>query len=252
LDFANERINKRRSEMQPENALRTPEDSAATPDSGVEARMADLATFTNGVVHDLRNPLNVIRTNIYLLRQRLTGDDPKATRAIDRIDDQVTAAMRLLEGYQAFYRSDAPTLQRVQVNEIIGNLEGALVLPEGIELVLSRGEDLPIVTADPQLLEAAVRALVRNAVEAMPAGGTLRIGAQSSEGSVSLVVEDTGAGIPEEVRTRAFEPLFTTRRAQAGLGLALVDKIARVHGGRARLDSAEGHGTRVAIELPAG
>lgn len=215
--------------------------------------MADLAAFTNGVVHDLRNPLNVIRTNIYLLRQRLGGDDlARVLKAVDRIDDQVTAAMRLLEGYQAFYRSDQPAMQRVQVNEVVASVASAPGLSPAHPLELEPEADLPLVTADPHLLEAALRALLRNAQEAMPAGGAVRIRTCRAGGTVHLTVEDAGTGMSAAVRKRAFEPLFTTRRAQAGLGLALVAKVAAAHGGAASLESEEGQGTRVTIELPAG
>src|SRR6266542_6291617 len=77
-----------------------------------DQRMADLATFSSGLVHDIRNPLNVIRTNVYLLRQRLAEADPKVLRAVERIDDQVTVAMALLDGVQAFYRAEQPQFQR--------------------------------------------------------------------------------------------------------------------------------------------
>src|ERR1041385_2644131 len=111
-------------------------DPERNPGGGAESRrladqrMADLSAFADGLVHDLRNPLNVIRTNVYLLRQRLPSEDARAGRAMDRIDDQVTVAMRLLDGVQGFYRADRPTMQQVNVNELLASVAATAGLPE--------------------------------------------------------------------------------------------------------------------------
>jgi two-component system, LuxR family, sensor kinase FixL len=216
-----------------------------------DQRMADLSAFADGLVHDLRNPLNVIRTNVYLLRQRLASDDPKALRAVERIDDQVTVAMRLLDGVQGFYRADRPSMEQARVNEIARAALDTIPLPEGYQFQADLG-DVPPVTADPQLVDTALRALIRNAIEAMTGGGVIRVSVGHGEGRVRLCVEDTGAGIPEADHARVWEPFFTTRRAHAGLGLALVDKIARAHGASRSLECRAGAGTKVCLLLPAG
>src|SRR3954470_23905220 len=84
-----------------------------------ERRVADLATFADGFIHDLRNPLNVIRTSLYLLRQKLPSDDPSIARVVNRIEDQVTAEERLLEAAQAFYKSGRPAFQRIDLNDLV-------------------------------------------------------------------------------------------------------------------------------------
>jgi signal transduction histidine kinase len=210
--------------------------------------MADLAAFASGVVHDIRNPLNVIRSNVYLLRQRLPEEDARGRRAVERIDDQVTAAMRLLEGLQAFYRSDQPSLQSVSLNELLQSVAGTTTVPEGTEVTVGAVDSIPPVPADPQLLDAALRALVRNAMEAMPAGGKVRLEARLEGERAQILVQDSGPGIEEAARAGAFEPFVTTRRGHAGLGLAMVAKVARAHGGRAYV--AAGPGTCVVVELP--
>jgi len=229
--------------MEPNTEL-SPEPSARSADE----RMADLAVFADGLVHDLRNPLNVIRTNVYLLRQRLSVEDNRAIRAVDRIDDQVSAAMRLLDGVQAFYRADRPNLQRLNVNEALRSATEGLPVPDGVELNVDAAEELPLVSADPQLLEAALRALIRNAVEATAAAGAIRLASRAVDNGVQLVVEDSGPGFGDVASEDAFEPFFTSRRAQAGLGLALVEKVARAHGGRSWIES--GPPTRIIIEIP--
>src|SRR6188474_640515 len=88
-------------------------------DDEADRRMEDLATFSDGLVHDIRNPLNVVKSNLYLVRQRLQTEDPKLLRALERIEDQVEAQERLLESAQAFYRANQPVMQRVHVNEVV-------------------------------------------------------------------------------------------------------------------------------------
>jgi signal transduction histidine kinase len=230
--------------MKPENASRS-----VSSTSAADHRMADLATFANGIAHDIRTPLSVIRTNVYLLKQQ-AQEDSKAQRALKRIEEQVSAALHLLDGIQAFQRATQPSLQRVNLNEVVRRVAESSAVSEGSELKLELEENMPTITADPQLLDAALRGLIRNSVEAMLGGGVIRLLTCHERGQVSVVVEDTGSGIPEEALSRVFDPFFSTRRAQAGLGLTLVETVARVHGGKASLHSTPGKGTRVVLELP--
>src|SRR5438105_2721624 len=93
--------------------------SEAVWDEEAERRMADLATFADGLIHDVRNPLNVIKTSLYLLRQRLPGDDPAVLRVLARLDDQVAAEERLLDGVQVVYRVSRPAFQRLDANDLV-------------------------------------------------------------------------------------------------------------------------------------
>jgi signal transduction histidine kinase len=225
----------------------SPPSGPASPD---DQRMADMATFASGVVHDIRNPLNVIRTNVYLLRQRMPEEDSRTLRALERIDDQVTLAMRMLDGIQAIYRSDSPTPQRVQLNQAVRAVAESTTVTEGVSLQLELDEGLPLVTVDPQLLDAALRALVRNALDALAGGGSIRISTEREGTKARIIVQDSGAGIPEEVQPRVFEPFFTTRRSRSGLGLALVRKVAEAHGGCAEVRAFPGTGTQAILALP--
>lgn len=225
--------------------------SDAAWDEAADRRMADLATFADGLVHDLRNPLNVIKSNLYLLRQRLAGtEEARTLRSLERIDDQVTAQERLLEGVQAFYRSDQAALQTVQVNEVVRRVAETTTPPEGCDLRMELAEGLPTVRADPHLLEAALRALVRNAIEAVAADGAVRILTAAEGDRVHILVEDSGPGIAPELLPQVFQPLFTTRRGHGGMGLALVARVAHAHGGRALVGSRPGSGTQAILELP--
>jgi signal transduction histidine kinase len=227
-------------------------DRRSAPGSPVEEadrRMADLAVFANGIAHDVRNPLSVIRTNVYLLRQGAAGQDPKAQRALQRIDEQINAALHLLNGIQAFDRAQNPAFQRVNVNELVRTVVGSTIRAEEIGITTGLDEKLPPVDADPQLLEAALRALIRNSLEALPGRGTIRIVSRQEGEALQISVDDDGPGVPEEIRTEAFAPFFSTRRAHAGLGLSLVERVARLHGGRAWIGSQQSKAA-VVLELP--
>jgi signal transduction histidine kinase len=223
---------------------------SAELDAAAEGRLADLSGFTRGVVHDLRNPLNVIVANIYLLRQRLAGADARTMKPVDRVADQVRALEHLLNGYLAFEQAKHPFRQRIQVNEVVQAVAESLPPGDGINVELDLDETLPQVQADPRLLDSALRALVRNATRAMGSEGTLRLQTRSGAGTVLLSVEDTGPGIPPDVLPRVFEPFFSTWEEHAGVGLALVSRVARAHEGSCRLYTTPGEGTRVELELP--
>ncbi|TRZ96698.1 MAG: two-component sensor histidine kinase, partial [Deltaproteobacteria bacterium] len=106
--------------------------------------------------------------------------------------------------------------------------------------------------ADPDMLRRALVNLVGNAIDAMPNGGTLSVSAGfRTDGRYSVVVEDTGIGIPAEERERIFEPYFTTKESGLGLGLVLTKKIIDAHGGEIFVDSTHGTGTRIEVALPA-
>lgn len=224
-----------------------------TDTTAVEApdpRFEELAALADGLVHDLRNPLNVIRTNAYLLRQRVSPEDVRAGRALERIDTQVNAATRILEGLEAFYRCDRPNCQRVDVNEIVRSIAADERPAEGV-LETSLEEQLPLVTADPRLLVAALRALLRNAREAAGAGSLVRVLTRRAAEGISLEVHDQGPGIPEELLPQVRRAFFSTRHGQSGLGLALVEGVARVHAGTLELRLGADGGQVAALVLPA-
>jgi signal transduction histidine kinase len=121
----------------------------------------------------------------------------------------------------------------------------------GVRLSLDAAEDA-VLKVDPSLVRRAVLNLVRNAIQASPEGGEVRLRAWRESSKVLLAVEDNGPGVPEEVRQRIFEPFFTTKEKGSGLGLALVAKTARVHGGEVRIERAASGGARFVLVLPAG
>jgi signal transduction histidine kinase len=123
---------------------------------------------------------------------------------------------------------------------------------EGIELVRLLSPNLPRITADAAQLQQVLVNLVVNSIQAMPQGGKLTLQTLSDDGYVSLVVEDTGMGMSEEVQKQIFVPFYTTKEVGegTGLGLSVVHGIVSSHSGKIEVKSKEGEGTRFEIKLP--
>jgi signal transduction histidine kinase len=148
-----------------------------------------------------------------------------------------------------------PRKTHVNLNQVVKDglyLFEARCAKEGIEVVRSLSRDLPEITADPGQLNQVLVNLVVNSVQAMPEGGRLTVQTLSSGDHVSLIVEDTGVGMNEEVMKRIFIPFFTTKDVDqgTGLGLAVVHGIVTSHGGSIKMESHVDRGTRFEVQIP--
>jgi len=101
------------------------------------------------------------------------------------------------------------------------------------------------------MLKRVLTNLIQNAVQAMPNGGKIALGATSTGGNVRITVEDTGEGIPEEAKAKLFTPLFTTKSKGQGFGLAVVKRLVEAQGGEISFESQQGKGTKFSVQLPA-
>ena len=119
-----------------------------------------------------------------------------------------------------------------------------------IDVVLDISDPDPIMEMDEKLMRKMMLHLIRNAVDAMPDGGTLTITVRHQKGWVTIAFADTGVGIPEALRERAVDPFFTTKTYGTGLGLALVEKIVASHGGNFSLTKKTDGGMEARINLP--
>ena len=229
----------------------------ASRERAVQAeRVAAWREMARRLAHELKNPLFPIQLSIETLRRNL--DQPAASFASlfressDTILDALGSLRRIVDEFAEFARMPRPEPRPTDVNEVV---EKVLALHRAgagavrVEAALSPG--LPAIAADPDLLARALGNLVRNALEAMPGGGTLNLRTASRDGTVAIEVQDDGPGITEEQRTRLFVPYFTTKKGGTGLGLAIVQGIVSDHGGRVEVRSAPGAGTTFTLVLPA-
>jgi PAS domain S-box-containing protein len=255
-----------------------------TEKRGKEARLrraenlASLTTLAAGVAHEIKNPLGSISIHIQLIQKALkasraacedSDERPTAETATER--SAPAAPFQLLDKYLAVVNEEIDRLNRIVVDFLFavrpmdidlreGDLNG--LIRELVEFVryeleaakivcdLRLSPDLPGIRYDERYIKQALLNLVKNAVAAMPSGGTLTIRTVPAGDEVRLSVSDTGIGIPEENLPKIFEPYFTTKESGSGLGLTLVFKIIKEHRGEITVKSKEGEGTAFTIILP--
>ena len=215
-------------------------------------RLAAIGRIAAQITHEIRNPLSSISLNAEELGERLR-DGPQAALC-DAIVREVDRLAAVTEEYLRFARLPKPQPVRADVNEAVRDLLD-FVRPElkagGVQLEQSLAASVPEVLVDVGQLRQLLLNLVRNAREAMPAGGALRVSTALAAGFVAIAVQDAGPGIPPERLQRIFDPFFTTKERGTGLGLALAQEIAQEHGGQLTCQSALGAGTTFTLRLPA-
>ena len=221
-------------------------------------RLAALGQLSDGLAHELRNPLAVIKGSAETLTHRLASSDPITTEMAGYISSEVNRMNSLVTRFLDFARPH----QLEKHDELIPPLiEKALKAardrwPDAkVEVERQFDSALREVMVDGELIERVFTNLALNAYEAMgSAGGKLRVGAlPSSEGKpgVEITFEDTGPGIPAELRAQIFNPFFTTKETGVGLGLSIVSKIIDDHHGWIRVTSEPGSGACFRVFLPA-
>lgn len=215
------------------------------------ARSERLATFgqlVGSIGHELRNPLGVIESSLYLLRGR-TGEDERVTKHLERIGDQVRLSNQIISGLLDMVRDRPLAAERVEVSALLASSTGSIAPPDGVSIAVDAPPGLAV-RGDPVQLGQALVNLLMNAVEASLPRGHVRLTARPEEGRVAFAVDDDGPGVPESVRARLFEPLITSKAHGNGLGLALVKRVAERHGGSVTHEPRAGGGTRFTLRIP--
>ena len=213
-----------------------------------------LENLSARLAHDFNNVLQIIGGNLQLLKSVVAGN-ATAERRLASAAEGVARGSALTSALQTFNGNLGGAPERIVVALELTRIEPELqaLLGYKIALTVEPGDETATVYVDPQHLRNALRALVANARDAMPEGGTLAIRAEalSDCGHLMLTVSDTGTGMTDEVRSRAREPFFSTRpKDQAnGLGLSFVHGFARQSGGRLDIESGSG-GTTIHVVIP--
>jgi len=217
-------------------------------------RLATIGQLAAGVAHELNEPLGSILGFAQLTAQS-PGLSSQTAQDVEKIVNASLHAREIVKKLLIFARQMPTTKTRVNLNLIVE--EGlyffeSRCVKEGIELVRSLSPDLPEITADPAQLHQVLVNLVVNAIQAMPNGGKLTIKTLSDGAYVSLIVEDTGMGMSEEIMKQIFLPFFTTKEVGegTGLGLSVVHGIVSSHKGIIKVESKVGAGSRFEIRFP--
>jgi signal transduction histidine kinase len=221
-------------------------------------RLVAIGQMAGGVAHELRNPLNVIKTSVYYLLNAKSASPQKTTEHLERIERQVGLADKVITALSDFAKLPFPEVRPVSVAACVAEALEIAALPPEIQVTINVPADLLSVLADPDQLRIALTNLVRNARDAMPEGGQLSVTAVPVESGVEIAISDTGVGIPPESLSRIMEPLFSTKVRGLGLGLAITRAIIEKHHGQITVASQQGSmvmnaskGSTFTVRLPA-
>ena len=236
---------------------------AAIPDSGkrtqlleLSRRVTALGRLTAGVAHEVKNPLNAMTIHLELLKQKLAAGAPSsATEShVDIISREIRRLDDVVQGFLKFARPEEMTLKPIPPGELIDEVLKTLAVEAnvtGVQLESAAAAEVPPIEADPGIFRQALLNLAKNAVQAMPNGGTLTIGAApTKDGRVEIRVTDTGVGIPPENLAKIFDLYFTTKQSGTGIGLSLVYRTVQLHNGDIDVESTPGVGTTFVIKMP--
>lgn len=216
-------------------------------------RLAAIGQVAGGVAHELRNPLNVVRTSIYFLTTAKKLSPEKLAEHLARIERQVMLSDNVITALTDFARLPVPELKPIVLWDCLRETLDFNPLPPDVTFKLDLPPDLPPLLGDERQLRIVFGNLIRNARDAMAAGGTLTIGAYCAPPTTMVITfVDTGTGIKPEDLDRIMEPLYSTKARGLGLGLAITRSIIEKHGGRLRASSTVGVGTAFTVELPTG
>ncbi|MBE7558815.1 sensor histidine kinase [bacterium] len=218
-------------------------------------RLAALGQLTTGLAHEIRNPLGSLRGAAEILSDPETPPDTRR-RFSGVLVEEVERLDGVLKNFLDYARAQkdggsgssdlCPVLAR------LATLLGKRLDSAGIRLELNLPAQPPALAIGEDLLQQVLLNLMLNAIEAMPAGGTLSVSArpEAGDGRCRITVADTGPGIPKDIRERIFDPFFTTKSSGTGLGLSIVHKIVTGHHGQVSVLDREGAGASLIVELP--
>lgn len=216
-------------------------------------RLAAMGRMAAHVTHEVRNPLSSIGLNVEMLEDEIGEAGPEAKALLRAIEREIDRLTGVTEEYLRLARLPAPRLEAESLGEIaeeVGRFIAREMETSSTHLSVAIEPDLPLVAADEPQIRQALLNLLRNAREAMPDGGEVRLEVRAVDGGVEVRVADGGVGIPPEERAHIFDLFYSTKERGTGLGLSLTQQIVSAHGGRIRCEEAPGGGTIFAMWFP--
>ena len=223
-------------------------------DTQLMERVGFLSQLTAVVAHELGNPLSSLSIHIQLIIRKLKKSGGKdLMRSARIIEEEIKRLHRIVEQFLVTLRPAPVQLQRTDLRAIAGEVISLLkeeLRNKGIDVVEKYPPRPLLGRMDPDLIQQVIMNLIRNAAQAMPRGGKIWLTLSKDDIYLKLTVADQGRGIPSENISLVSEPFFTTRKGGSGLGLLVVYKIVRQHGGSVEIISQTGKGTTFNVWLP--
>lgn len=241
------------SELEQRVLERTAELREAQENLVRQERLAILGQLAGGVAHQIRNPLAAILNATYVLKRHLAAPQhSNVDDAIRIIHDEVRHANIIITGLLDYARVRTPDRHPASIVELLDRLLASEWIPDNVRVVCQLPTDDTVTReVDADQLSGALSNLVRNAVEAMPNGGELRVSLTTDrDGDVSIIISDDGTGISSQVRAHLFEPLHSSKPSGIGLGLVTARRFIEAHGGTITLRETS-RGASFEVRLPA-
>jgi PAS domain S-box-containing protein len=219
--------------------------------------LASLTTLAAGVAHEIKNPLGSMGIHLQLIQKKIGGKEciepGDIAPHLAVIGEEVDRLNRIVVDFLFAVKPMDTRLEDGDVNRVIGDLL-EFVRPEldqaGVRVESNLAPAVPLLRMDARYIKQALLNLIKNAVAAMPGGGTLRIETLRAGDEVLIKVSDSGTGIPDGILDKIFEPYFTTKPFGTGLGLTIVFKIVKEHFGDISVSTRSGEGTTLTLSLP--
>jgi signal transduction histidine kinase len=214
--------------------------------------LATLGELATGLAHEIRNPLAGIAGVIEIIGRDLPSTSP-ARAVVKDVRQEIAQINRILTDLLETARPHPPQVRRSNLNTTIEHavmLARQQVLSRPIKIELQKAPDLPEVEHDSDQIHQVFLNLLLNAVQAIEGEGTIRVEIGPRDGYASVIVSDTGRGIPAQHLPNIFRPFYTTKGNGTGLGLSLARRIVEEHHGRIEVSSVVGKGSRFEVVLP--
>lgn len=203
-------------------------------------KLASMGQLAAGIAHEVNNPLGVVIMYSHILLDEMDPTSP-LYRDLKMIVEQADRCKKIVGGLLNFARKSKVSIDEVNIKKLINNGLKTFVIPENVELKVEIRSTQPVLECDHDQMVQVFSNLFKNAVDAMPDGGTLTItvGDIVAEDAMEILISDTGIGIPKENLERMFEPFFTTKEngKGTGLGLPIIYGIIKMHSGSIKVES---------------
>lgn len=218
-------------------------------------RLAAIGAAAGMVGHDIRNPLQAIASDMFLIEGEVALLPEREVKksleeSIRDIQTNLFYIEKIVSDLQDFSRPLRPVCEEIDINDVIEEVMLLVFVQENRHVVIEVAEGFPVFYSDRSMLKRILFNLVNNALQAMPECGTLTVRANHCDGRVFFSVEDTGVGISEEIKSKLFLPLITSKSKGQGLGLAVVKRLVECLDGSVSYQSEVGVGTKFVVDFP--
>lgn len=221
-------------------------------------RISSIVRLAAGVAHELGNPLNSLTIHLQLIERKLKklaeqADAAKLAESLQVCQGEVQRLDGIITNFLEAVRPQKPELNELGLVELVEevlHVQEAELSDRQLEVKVEVDDDLPAILGDRGQIKQVFFNLIKNAMEAMQPGGSLRVLARSDDEYVYLQFVDTGSGISEEDLSKVFQAYYTTKKEGHGLGMMIVERIMRDHGGHVNLESHRAKGTAITLQFP--